>query len=159
MDAKVTWQKGMSFTGTAESGFNISLDADRDVGGVDNGFRPLELMAISLAGCTAMDVISIMKKKQQDVTHFEVRTHADRAEDFPKVFTRATVTYVVTGRHVDETALRRSIELSVTKYCPASAMLSRIIPIDHEYEIYEDKGSGEAELVTRGTYQSQPLSQ
>ncbi len=159
MDAKVTWQQGMSFTGTADTGFNIALDADQNAGGAGNGFRPLELMAISLAGCTAMDVISIMKKKQQDVTGFEVRTHAEREADFPKAFTRATVTYVMTGHHLDETALKRSIELSVTKYCPASAMLSRAIPIEHEYEIYEDKGDGKAELVAHGSYEPQTLTQ
>ena len=154
MEAKVTWQQGMSFSGTADTGFTLPLGADPTSGGANDGFRPLELMAISLAGCTAMDVISILRKKQQDVTSFEVKVHADRAEEFLKAFTRAIITYSITGHAVDEAAVRRSIELSATKYCPAQAMLGKIIPIDLRYEIYEDEGEGKGKLVKQGTYQS-----
>ncbi len=137
MDAKVTWQGRMSFTGTATTGFNVSLGSDPSVGGDDDGFRPLELMAVSLAGCTAMDVISILKKKQQDVTAFEVRTHADQAEVHPHVFTHVLVEYIITGHGVDKAAVERAIELSVTKYCPAQTMLSKAVQIDHTYQIIE----------------------
>ena len=129
MDAKVTWQTGMSFLGTAETNFEVLMDADLVVGGANYGFRPLELMAVSLAGCTAMDVISILKKKKQDVTAFDVSVHADQAEEYPKVFTNTLTTYFVTGHNLDETALRRSIELSFTKYCPAQAMLGKVVPM------------------------------
>jgi putative redox protein len=152
MEAKVTWKKGLSFTGTAATGYDVPLGSEPEVGGADDGFRPLELMGVSLAGCTAMDVISILAKKQQDVTAFEVRTHADRATDFPKVFTHVTLTYEITGHHVDEKAVVRSIELSATKYCPAQAMLSQVVPIDLVYEIYEDEGNGKKTLVKEGTY-------
>ena len=77
MDAKVIWKQGLSFTGSADSGFLVPLGADPQVGGANDGFRPLELMAISLAGCTAMDVVSILRKKQQDVTAFEVKIQAE----------------------------------------------------------------------------------
>lgn len=148
MDAKVVWKDGLSFTGAAESGFTLPLGADPAVGGANDGFRPLELLAVGLAGCTAMDVISILRKKQQRVTAFEVKVHADRAEEHPKVFTRLAITYVVTGRAVDEAALLRAIELTATKYCPAQAMFSRIIPTELLYEIYEEDGR----LVKRGTF-------
>ena len=82
MDAKVTWKGNLSFTGTADSGYTIPLGTDPSVGGDEDGFRPLELMAVSLAGCTGMDVISILRKKKQAVTGFEVRVHADKADDF-----------------------------------------------------------------------------
>ncbi len=85
MDAKVIWHQGLSFTGTSDSGFNVPLGADPESGGNNDGFRPMELMAVSLAGCTAMDVVSILRKKQQNVTAFEVKVHADRAADHPKV--------------------------------------------------------------------------
>ncbi len=140
MDAKATWHQGLSFTGTAESGFTLPLGADPGVGGADDGFRPMELMAISLAGCTAMDVISILNKKRQQVTAFEVGVHTERAAEHPHVFTRAVVTYRVTGRGLDEQAVRRSIELSATKYCPAQAMLGKAMPIDLLYEISEEGG-------------------
>lgn len=137
MEAKVTWKGNLSFTGTSDSGFSIPLGSDPSVGGNDDGFRPLELMAISLAGCTGMDVISILKKKQQAVTGFEVRVHADQAGDFPKVFTHIRVEYIVTGQAVDPVAVARSIELSVTKYCPAQAMLEKAVSIEHSYTILE----------------------
>jgi len=151
MDTKVIWKDGLSFVGSADSGFEIQLGADRSVGGADDGFRPIELMGVSLAGCTAMDVISILKKKQQEVTAFEVKVHADRAREHPKVFTRLVVTYLVTGRGVDETALLRAVELSAAKYCPAQAMLSRIAPMELKYEIYEENGG----LVKSGVYSPQ----
>jgi putative redox protein len=137
MDAKVTWKGKMNFTGTAETGFTIPLDAESAVGGNNEGFRPLELMGISLAGCTAMDVISILQKKRQEVTGFEVIVHANRADEFPKVFTHVTVEYNITGHNVDPVAVERSIELSSTKYCPAQAMLAKAVTIEHKYTIVE----------------------
>lgn len=150
MDAKVIWQQGMHFTGSADTGFEVPLGADGEVGGENDGFRPLELMAVSLAGCTAMDVISILKKKQQAVSAFEVKVRADRAEQHPKVFTRATITYIVTGHSLDETAVRRAIELSATKYCPAQAMLGKVVPMELQYEIYEGESAEKRTLVKTG---------
>jgi putative redox protein len=137
MDAKVTWQGRMTFSGSADTGFNITLGSDPSVGGDNDGFRPLELMAVSLAGCTAMDVISILRKKQQNVTAFEVRAHADQARDHPHVFTHVLVEYIVTGHDVSQAAVERAIELSTTKYCPASAMLSKAVHIDYKYQVRE----------------------
>ncbi len=152
MDAKVNWQQGLSFTGTADSNFEVPLGTDPEIGGANDGFRPLELMAISLAGCTAMDVVSILRKKQQDLTAFEVQVHADQAEEHPKVFTHIVITYTLTGHNLDEKAVLRSIELSVTKYCPAQAMLGKVVPMDLCYEIYNGENSQQRELVKTGTY-------
>jgi putative redox protein len=110
-------------------------------------------MAVSLAGCTAMDVISILTKKKQKVTDFEVKVKTERATEFPKVFTHAIITYLVTGHAVDEMALLRSIELSATKYCPAQAMLGKVLPIELVYELYEDEENGKARLAKKGVYQ------
>ena len=141
MDAKVTWSQGMSFTGEAETGFTVPLGADPSVGGQNDGFRPLELMAVSLAGCTAMDVISILRKKQQAVSSFEVKVQANQPDTHPHVFTYARILYQVSGSAIDEAALVRAIQLSASKYCPAQAMLSKVFPMDLVYEIYED-GAG-----------------
>ena len=151
MQAKVTWQENMAFTGMAESGFNIQLDAKKKVGGEGKGFVPMELMAISLAGCTAMDVMSILRKKRQDVTDFEVHVDAPRAGEHPKVFTSATIKYLVTGHNVDEEAVVRAIQLSAENYCPAQAMLGKIMPIDLHYQIFEEK-DGEKQLMAEGVY-------
>lgn len=152
MDAKVTWKGKNAFEGTATSGKTVFMDSDSMEKGVSP--NPMELVAISLAGCTAMDVISILEKKRQKVTAFEVKTHADRSDEFPKVYTRAELVYEVTGESVDEDAVVRAIDLSMQKYCPVHAMLDRAFPISERYEIYEDKGNGERELVKSGTYQA-----
>ena len=152
MDAKVLWQDGLTFTGTSDTGFEIALGADPKVGGANDGFRPMELMAVSLAGCTAMDVISILKKKRQEVTGFEVRVRADRADQHPQVLTSALIEYEVTGRGIDEAAVRRAIELSAERYCPAQAMFSKIMPMKLDYLIYEGESGDERRLVTRGQW-------
>jgi len=150
MEAKVVWHENLTFTGSADSGFSVPLGADSTVGGANDGFRPMELLAVSLAGCTAMDVISILRKKQQDVTAFEVSVRAERAGEHPKVITAATLTYRVTGRQVDEAAVQRAIALSTEKYCPIYAMLGRVFPIERQYEIYE---AGEKPLLMcKGRY-------
>jgi len=153
MNASVAWRQGISFTGKADTGFEVPLGTDPEVGGANDGFRPLELMAVSLAGCTAMDVISILTKKKQQVTAFKVKVHAEQAQEFPKVFTQAVITYLVTGHAVDEAAVLRAIELSATKYCPVQAMLGKVVPMELVYEIYEDEGSGKTKLVKQGKYQ------
>ena len=140
MDANVTWQGRMTFVGTADSGFNVQLGTDPGAGVDNDGLRPMELIAIGLAGCTAMDVISILQKKQQDVCGLEVHAHVDRASEHPKVFTYVNVEYVVTGRNVDPQAVERAIELSVTKYCTAMAMLSKAAKIEQAYRIVEATG-------------------
>lgn len=137
MDAKVIWQGGMTFDGTATSGFHVGLGTTPAVGGNDDGFRPLELMLMGLAGCTAMDVISILRKKRQDVTAFEVRVHADQTDEHPHVFTRAQIEYIFTGNGIKPDAVQRAIELSETKYCPAQAMFNKIMPIELTYTIHE----------------------
>jgi putative redox protein len=152
MEAKVTWQGKLTFTGTADSGFQLPLGTEPAVGGDDDGFRPMELLAVGLAGCTAMDVISILSKKRQDVTGFEVQVHAGRASEHPKVITAAVIEYFVTGRSLDEAALLRAIELSATRYCPAQAMFSQLMPIELKYHLFEDRGEGQPELVKSGVY-------
>ncbi|MDR3574852.1 MAG: OsmC family protein [Anaerolineaceae bacterium] len=137
MDAKVTWQGNLTFEGTANSGFKVPIGTEPEVGGNNDGFKPMELLLTGLAGCTAMDVVSILKKKKQDVTDFEVKAHADRTSDHPRVFTHVILEYIVTGHHVDPAAVDRAIELSETKYCPAQAMLKKAVSIEHKVILLE----------------------
>ena len=153
MKATVNWQNDMTFIGTSVSGFPMQMDADSSYGGTDSGVRPMEMIALGLAGCTAMDVISILRKKRQDVTQFEVKVDAPRSAEYPKAFTSAVITYIVTGKNIDESAVVRSIELTATKYCPAQIMLRQAFPIDLQYEIYEDQGEGASHLVHQGVWQ------
>ncbi|NMC78019.1 MAG: OsmC family protein [Chloroflexi bacterium] len=137
MEAKVTWHNDLSFSGTADSQFTLPLGSTPDVGGANDGFRPMELFLVGLAGCTGMDVISILKKKRQDVRSFEVRVSAERAQEHPKVFTRIQIEYIVSGKQVDPAAVERAVELSATKYCPAQAMLSPVVPIQSKITLHE----------------------
>jgi putative redox protein len=137
MNATVTWTNRLAFSGTADSGFTVPLDAETVVGGDENGFRPMELFLIGLGGCTGMDTISILKKKQQDVTAFEIRVQADRKSDHPKVFSHILVEYVISGHHLDRNAAERAVELSVSKYCPAQAMLSASVSIEHKITLVD----------------------
>jgi putative redox protein len=129
MEAKVTWKGRLSFDGTAGSGFSVPLGTEKSVGGDEDGFRPMELLIVGLAGCTAMDVISILTKKRQQINAFEVRVDARRTTEHPKVFTQLIIEYVITGRKVDPEAVDRAIELSSNKYCPAFAMFEKSVPI------------------------------
>jgi putative redox protein len=136
--ATVTLDQRMTFTGKANTGIELLMDAHPDVGGDDNGLRPMELLLIGLGGCTAMDVISILRKKRQDVTGFEVKLDAQQADDYPHVFTHITIHYIIRGRGVRPAAVERAIELSETKYCPAQAMLGQSAEIELGYEIIEE---------------------
>ena len=154
MKALINWKHGMTFVGSADSGHVVQMDAGISAGGANNGIRPMEMIALGLAGCTGMDVISILQKKRQDVTQFDVQLSADRSVDHPKVFTRAVITLVVVGKSIEEDAVLRSIELSATKYCPVHAMLEQAFPIDMHYEIYEDHEHGERQLIYQGVFQN-----
>ena len=140
MNAKVNWDGKLSFTGSADTGFEVPLGASPEVGGDNDGFRPLELMAVSLAGCTAMDVISILQKKRQEISDFRVEINTDQADKHPKVFTKAVIEYHVTGNNIDEKAVVRALELSATSYCPAQSMLVKVFPITLKYFIYNETG-------------------
>jgi putative redox protein len=137
MKAAVTWDHGLTFEGTADTGFTVNMGGSKAVGGNDDGFRPMELILTGLIGCTAMDVISILRKKRQDVTDFRVTADAEQAGGHPHVFTSIHIHYIVEGHNVDPKAVERAMELSETRYCPAQAMLSETVPIELTYEIIE----------------------
>ncbi len=149
MEIKLHWKGGMAFEGIGDSGFSQRMDAEESAGGENSGARPLEFLALGLAGCTGMDVISILKKKQQPVKDFLVKVLADNAHEHPKVFTSAVIEYLVTGDNVDEAALLRAIELSAEKYCPAQAMLGKVFPIRLTYKILSDDGQT---ILKQGQY-------
>ncbi len=149
MDAKVSWEKELRFTGVADSGFKIRMDSHA---GPDTGASPVEMVAIALAGCTAMDVVSILGKQRQDVTAMDVKVHAERTTDYPRVITSAVLEYVVVGHGVQESAVRTAIDRSIQKYCPVHAMLKKAFPIAIHYSIFEDGPEGNQSLVKEGEY-------
>lgn len=141
LDATVTLRAGMAFSATSGSGHELMLDTGVDSGGQNQGPTPMELLLMGTAGCTAMDVISILRKKRQDVTGYQVRIHGIRAPTEPNVFTDITLEHIITGRNVSEAAVARAIELSVTKYCSAYIMMSKTAQMTVTHRILEASDS------------------
>lgn len=137
MTARAILETGMCFEAEGGSGHHVTLDAAEHGGGENLGFRPMELLLVGLAGCTGMDVISILRKKRQDVTGYEVHVQGVRAEEHPMVFVEITVEHVITGHHIQPEAVARAVALSEGRYCGAGAMLSRVAHLTHSYRIVE----------------------
>jgi putative redox protein len=138
--AKVTWVgPGLRLVGEGGHGPAIVIDhALPDEDRQEGGPRPLELLLVGLAGCTAMDVVSILQKKRQPFTDLQAKVTAERAEEHPRVYTQIHIEFVVTGKGVKPEAVERSIELSETKYCSAMAMLRQAVEITTSYRIVEE---------------------
>jgi putative redox protein len=133
---------GLRFLATAGSGHSLVLDNTTG----DTGMRPSELIPLAVAGCTAMDVISILRKKQQAVTSYEIRASGEQAEAHPNAFVRIDVIHIVEGEALDVEAIRRAIELSATKYCSVGSTLSSgMTEIHHAYLVRDANGE---ELMT-----------
>ena len=135
--ASVSLAEGMHFVAEID-GFRIDTDAKEEAGGVRAGPDPLRFLLLGLAGCTAMDVISILRKKRQEVTGLEVEVHGRLVDEHPKVYHHIEVIYRVEGKEVDARSLERAIELSETRYCPVMAMVSKTAEVVTRYEIKQE---------------------
>lgn len=135
MKATLDWQDGLEFSGSADSDHKVTIDGPPDLGGKNAGFRPMEMMLLSVGGCSAMDVMHILKKSRQDVTDCRIEVEGTRAETEPKVFTDIHVQFIVTGRDLNEKHVARAVELSAEKYCSASIMLAKAVNMTHGYTI------------------------
>jgi putative redox protein len=135
--AKVRWVEGLQFVGSPPSNHAIILDGTEKGGGADSAIHPGELLLVALAGCTGMDVISILKKMRVDVKEFEVRVDAEAAEEHPKAWKKIHLTYQVAGEDIPEDKLKHAIELSQNKYCPVTATLKSSVEPTYEYQTEE----------------------
>ena len=140
MIVKVVWKEKMHLTGTASSGHIIQLDSSEQGGGQNLGFRPMEMVAMGVAGCSSMDVISILRKLRVDFNGYEVEVAVTSATEYPKVFTDMHFTYRVTGHNVQKEDVEKAVDLSETKYCQGIAMMSKSAKISHTIEVIEDVG-------------------
>jgi putative redox protein len=137
MKARVKLVEGITFVAESGSGHAIVMDASPDVGGRDLGARPMELVLMGAGGCSAIDVVHILRKARQDLVDCEVQLEAERAAEDPKVFTRIHLHYVVTGRNLNPAQVERAIKLSKEKYCSATIMLARTAEVSADFEIRE----------------------
>jgi putative redox protein len=128
-------QDGMRFEARGEDGVTVTLDTEPEHGGTSSGLRPLELLLAGLGGCTGMDVLAILRKKRQDVTGYRVEVSGEQATEHPHVFTQICIVHILEGNDLREEAVRRAIELSETKYCPAFAMLSKAAEVASRFQI------------------------
>lgn len=140
MDCLVRWAGDMSFLAETGSGHTMVFDSARDVGGRDLAPRPMEGVLAGTGACTAVTVVTILKRNNQSVTGCEVRLHAVRAESEPKVFEKIHFEYVVRGRSLKRQLVENAVKLSSEKYCSASIMLSRSVSMSYEVDVIEDDG-------------------
>lgn len=137
MQARVKWVQDVMFVGESGSGHAVVMDGAPDAGGRNLGFRPMEMLLLGLGGCSAFDVMLILKRGRENVTDCVVEVAADRAETDPKVFTHIRMHYIVTGRALDAGKVERAVKLSEEKYCSASAILGKAAQMTHTVEIVE----------------------
>lgn len=137
MEAKIRHVGGLQFVGEASSGHALVMDGDPKFGGSDTAVRPTELLLIGLGGCSGMDVISILKKKKQDVRGLEINVKGEKAASYPQKFTDIAIEFIVTGRAVSEDAVKRAVDLSMEKYCSVKATLEGSAKITFSYRIVE----------------------
>ena len=135
MKGTVTLQEGSTFEGVAGSGHRVTMDVAPEVGGQNLGLRPMEMVLLGLGGCTAIDVLHMLRKGRQPITDMRVELDAERADDVPKVFTRIHLHFVLTGAGLDPHKIERAINLSASKYCSASMMLNKTVEMTHDFEI------------------------
>lgn len=133
--------QGITFAGKTDSNNWVMIDGPEKFGGSNAAIRPKELLLLSLGGCTASDVASILKKKRVKLDDFEINLTADATEDYPQVYTKIHLEYVFYGKDIQAKDVERAIELSQTKYCGVTAMLSKAMEITHSYRIEESKES------------------
>ncbi|HYW02502.1 MAG TPA: OsmC family protein [Gammaproteobacteria bacterium] len=141
MKARIKLIEGVTFAAESDSGHAVVIDGPPEHGGRNLGPRPMEMLLLGMGGCTAFDVVNILRKARQPVADCEALLTAERADSEPRVFTRIHVHFIVTGTGLKEHHVRRAVDLSAEKYCSASIMLGRTAEITHDFEIRAPAGS------------------
>jgi putative redox protein len=135
MKARVKWVEQATFVGESGSGHAVVMDGPPDHGGRNLGIRPMEMVLLGTGGCTAFDVVHILRKGRQPITDCVVELSAERAAEEPKVFTKIHIHFIVTGRNLPDKQVARAVELTAEKYCSATKMLGQVAEITHDYEV------------------------
>ncbi len=137
MQARIKWVENVAFLGETGSGHAVLMDGAPEGGGRNLGPRPMELVLIGTGGCTAYDVVHILKKSRAGISDCVAEIQAERADEDPKVFTKIHFHFIVTGKNLKPEQVERAIHLSAEKYCSASIMLGKTAAITHDFEIRE----------------------
>jgi putative redox protein len=139
MKARVKWVQDAMFVGESGSGHSVVMDGPADGGGRNLGVRPMEMLLLGTGGCTAYDIVHILKKSRQPIVDCVVELEAQRADSVPAVFTAIHIHFIVSGHGLSDVAVKRAVELTAEKYCSASIMLGQVATITHDYEIIDDE--------------------
>ncbi len=137
MEARVKWVERRTFLGESGSGHTVVMDGPPDAGGRDLGVRPMEMLLLGMGGCTAFDVVEILRKGREPVEDVVIELSGERSEEIPKVFTRIDVKYIITGKGLNPDKVERAVHLSAGKYCSATIMMGATAEITHTIEIVE----------------------
>jgi putative redox protein len=135
MKARLKWIEDVCLMAEADSGHGVVIDGAPEIGGHNLGVRPMEMILMGLGGCSAMDVLTILKKQRQKVTDCVIEIEGERRDKLPKIFMEIKIHYIIRGDDLKETYVKRAVDLSVEKYCSVSAMLDKTAKITHDYEI------------------------
>jgi putative redox protein len=134
-NSSVVLVNGMQFVCTADSGHAVVMDAPQSVGGNDSGPTPMEFLLTAFGSCSGMDVISILRKKKQNVKGLAIEVKGEKAETHPKIYTAIHIDYTVSGEDISEEAVKKAVDLSLERYCSVGAMLGKAAKITHSYKI------------------------
>lgn len=130
--AKMTWASGLKFEGIGKFGVPITTDESKESGGTEEGYSPVELVLFGLIGCTGLDTVMILEKMRQKITALEIEAHGERADDYPRLFTRITLRFKYSGENLEPAKVQRAVELSKEKYCTVSQSLMNEVALDQE---------------------------
>lgn len=131
MQARVKWVEGLTFLGESASGHQVLMDGNAG----DKAPSPMEMVLMSVGGCSAIDVVSILQKGRNDVRDCEVKLTSERREEAPRLFTHINLHFIVTGKDLSDKIVERAVNLSAEKYCSVSLMLSKTASVTHSFEI------------------------
>ncbi|MGQ9707695.1 MAG: OsmC family protein [bacterium] len=139
LEATVRWVDKMQFVGVSGSNHALVMDTGAEHNGTDTGAKPMELLLVALAGCSGMDVVSLLKKMRVGFSGLELKVRGETREEHPRIFTRIDLEYIIYGPSVDEVAVKRAIELSQEKYCSVTALIKDACPVIYRYRIVQTK--------------------
>ena len=134
----VKWEGAMRFTATTEEGDSLVMDTDAEGGGEGHGFRPVKLILVGLGGCTGMDIIWILKRQRQEVTGLKMNVTGTRRKKDPMYYEAVQIEYVVRGRNLRESAVKRAVELSEQKYCSVRGIFRPEVKVTTSYRIEQE---------------------
>jgi putative redox protein len=135
---KISYVQGLQFVGSSSSGHALVMDGGPEVGGNNTAPRPMELLLLGIGGCSGMDIVSILKKKRQDITGLEITVNGKRADTHPKRLTDIVLEFIIKGRNISEEAVKRSVDLSMNKYCSVKASLEGSAKVRFSYRILNE---------------------